>query len=169
MPITDLLPWRRENARELAVRRREDPFLSLQEEMNRLFDDFMTDPFHTSLSGRTEWNEGMFTPRVDVSETDKEVVVNADLPGMDENDIQVSFERGVLSIYGEKHTQNEEKERRYHRIERSFGSFRRNVEMPCEVEEDKITATFKKGELEIVLPKSAEAKVSGKRITVNKG
>lgn len=169
MPITDLLPWRRENERELAVRRREDPFLTLQEEMNRLFDDFMTDPFRTSLLGRQEWNAGVFAPRVDVSETDKEVVVNVDLPGMDENDIQVSFDRGMLLIRGEKHGEKEEKERRFHRIERTFGSFSRVIAMPCEVDEDKITATFQKGELKVVLPKSEQAEVSGKRIVVNKG
>lgn len=169
MAITDILPGRRDNERELAVRRREDPFMTLQDEMNRLFEDFMGDPFRFSLAKRNDWSGVDFYPSVDVSESDREVVVTADLPGMDENDVQVNFDRGVLTISGEKRTEREEKDKRYHRIERSYGSFRREVPMPCEVDEDKITATFKKGELKVVLPKSREAVMSGKRIAVTKG
>jgi len=106
---------------------------------------------------------------MDVSESDHEVVVTADLPGMDEKDVQVDFDHGVLSITGEKRAEKEDKDKRYHRIERSYGSFRREIAMPCEVDEGKITATFKKGELRVVLPKSHEAALSGKRITVSKG
>lgn len=164
MAITDLLPWKRENQKSLAEQRSEqDPFLTLQDEMNRMFDSFMTEPWRGSS------RLGAFMPSMDVSENEKEVTVTAEIPGMDEKDIQVTFSKGVLAIYGEKREDRQEKNSRYHRIERTYGSFRREVPMPCEVEEDKITATFKKGVITVVLPKSARQEVLGKRITVTKG
>jgi len=169
MPITDLLPWRRNEERDLVVRRREDPFLAMQEEMNRMFEDFFTDPFRLLPSRMLNFYGGSFLPSVDVSENDKEVIVTAEVPGMDENDIQVTFNKGVLVIQGEKRAEKEEKDRRYHRVERSYGSFRREIMMPTEVDEDKITATFKKGVLTVVLPKSTRPEVVGKRITVTRG
>jgi len=164
MPITDLLPWKRDDKALAQRRHEEDPFLALQEQMNRMFDDFLTEPL--SLRNRPS---GSFLPRVDVSENDKDVTVTAEIPGMDEKDIQVSYNKGVLTIYGEKREEKEENDRRYHRLERSFGSFRREVEMPCAVEEDRITATFKKGVLTVALPKSARPEVIEKRITVTRG
>jgi len=164
MAITDLLPWKRENQNSLAEQRAEqDPFLALQNEMNRMFDSFFADP------RRSGNRMGAFMPNMDVSENDQEVTVTAEIPGMDENDIQVTYNKGVLAIYGEKRGENQQKGSRYHRIERTYGSFRREVSLPCEVEEDKITATFKKGVITVVLPKSAKPQVLGKRITVNKG
>ena len=169
MPITDLLPWNRENDKRLAVRKNlDDPFLAIQDEMNRMFDEFTGGVFPT-LPSRWMNYGGSFMPRLDVSEDEKEIAVSVEIPGMDENDIQVSFNHGVLVISGEKRSEKEEKDRRFHRVERSFGSFRREVEMPGEVEEDKITATFKKGVLTVVLPKSTRPEVTGKRIVVNKG
>ncbi len=169
MPITDLLPWRRENDRALSLRRREDPFLALQDEMNRLFDTFFSDPFSVRPFRELAGFQGSFMPRLDVSENDKEVLVSVEIPGMDENDIQVTFNDGVLAIYGEKRAEKEEKDRRYHRVERSYGSFRREVEIPSPVEEDKITATFKKGVLSVTLPKSNRPEVLGRHIPVLKG
>jgi HSP20 family protein len=169
MPITDLIPWKRNEGRGLTVRRRDDPILAIQEEMNRLFDDFITDPFAMNPSRALRTFGGSFIPSIDVSESEKEVTVTAEIPGMDENDIQVSFNQGTLAIYGEKQDEKEEKDRRFHRVERSFGSFRREIAMPCEVEGDKITATFKKGVLTVVLPKSSRSEVLGKRIQVTRG
>ncbi len=168
MAITDLLPWKREE-RALAPRRREeDLFLTLRDEMDRMMEEFFDEPLF-SLRPRMLERMGAFFPRVDVSENDKEIVVTAEVPGMDENDVEVSFKDGILTIKGEKRAEKEEKDRRYHRIERTYGSFRRDIEMPCEVEEDKITATYKKGELTVVLPKSTRPEVIGKRIPVQRG
>jgi HSP20 family protein len=141
----------------------QDPFLALQGEMNRMFDSFFADP------ARGSSRLGAFLPDMDVSENEKEVTVTAEIPGMDENDIQVTYNKGVLAISGEKRGDRQDKNSRYHRIERTYGSFRREVSLPCEVEEDKITATFKKGVITVVLPKSSSPQVLGKRITVMKG
>lgn len=162
MNIKSLLPRRSVDQRLLARRDTQDPILTLQEEMNQLFDSFFDDGSGLHVVGD-------FSPRIDVSENDREVTVTAELPGMDENNIQVTLQDGVLSISGEKHTEKEDKSRRYHRLERTFGSFRRDLLVPAEVEEDKITATFKQGELVVVLPKSARAEVTGKKIPVLKG
>ena len=164
MAITDLLPWKRENEKAVELRREsQDSFLELQDEMNRMFDSFFADPWRggSRLSA--------FMPDMDVSENDKEVIVTAEIPGMDENDIQVTYHQGTLAISGEKRGDREEKGNRYHRIERMYGSFRREVTLPSEVEEDKITATFKKGVITVVLPKSNRPEVMGKHITVTKG
>jgi HSP20 family protein len=169
MAITDLLPWKKNEEQKLAVRRSSEPAMDLYQEMDRFFDNFFSDPFRLPSSRLMSLAGGSFMPRVDLSENGKEIVVKAEMPGMDENDVQVSFSKGVLSIYGEKHEEKEDKDRRYHRIERSFGSFRREVEIPAAVEEDNISATFKKGVLTVVLPKSTRAEVLGRRINVIRG
>jgi HSP20 family protein len=168
MSITDLLPWKREENRQLTIRR-DDPMLDVFDEMDRFWGDFMRDPFRMSLPGMFNRNLTSFTPRLDMSEGDKEFTVTAEMPGMDENDIQVRFNNGTLSISGEKREENEVKDRRFHRVERSYGSFWREVEIPVAVDEDKITATFKKGVLTVVLPKSTRPEVTGKRVQVLKG
>ncbi len=164
MAITDLLPWKRENDKQMELRREnQDPFLAMQAEMNRMFDSFFADPW------RAGSRLSAFMPNMDVSENDKEVIVTAEIPGMDENDIQVTYHNGTLAISGEKRGDREEKGNRFHRVERTYGSFRREVALPCEVEADKITATFKKGVITVVLPKSTRPEVMGKRIPVTKG
>jgi len=164
MAITDLLPWKKEEQKSLAERRTEqDPFLALQDEMNRMFDSYFADPW------RGTSRLGTFMPHMNVSENETDVTVTAEIPGMDENDIQVTYHKGILAISGEKRDDHQEKGSRYHRIERTYGSFRREVSLPCEVEEEKITATFKKGVITVVLPKSTRPEVLGKRITVSKG
>lgn len=169
MAITDLLPWKREDGKRLAVRRPENSIDDLYDQMERFFDDFWANPFSLTAPRGTGLISGGFVPRVDVSENDKQVTVKAEVPGLDEDDLQLSFMKGVLTIYGEKRAEHEDKGSRYHRIERAYGSFRRSVEMPCEVEEDNISATFKKGVLTVVLPKSTHPEVLGRRIAVTKG
>lgn len=169
MAITDLLPWKREDGKRLAVRRPENSVDDLYDQMERLFDNFWEDPFSLASPRGMSLYNGSFVPRVDVSENDRQVTVKAEVPGLVENDLQISFSKGVLTIYGEKRAEREEKDSRYHRIERAYGSFRRAIEMPCEVEEDNITATFMKGVLKVVLPKSTRPEVLGRRIVVTKG
>jgi HSP20 family protein len=165
MPITDLIPWRRKQPvrqeEERSLQREEHPFLTLQQEMNRLFDDFFggraLEPFGALGEG---WDA--FSPQVDVVETDKEIRVSAELPGLDDKDVEVSLSRDVLTISGEK---RQEKGRDYFRAERSYGSFRRSIPLPAEVNTEKVDAVFKKGVLTVTLPKKAEA-AGRKRITV---
>jgi len=167
MSITDLIPWKR-GEREVPVRREEErsPF-ALQQEMNRLFDEFFRGWGLAPFRGFDEPLDA-FSPRVDVVESDKEVAVSAELPGMDEKEIDVSISRGVLTISGEKREEKEDKGKNYYRMERSYGSFQRSIPLPSEVDEGKAEATFNKGVLTITLPKTAEAQVR-KRIPIRTG
>lgn len=168
MPITDLIPWRKKQPvrqeEERSLQSAEHPLLTLQQEMNRLFDDFFgsraLEPFGALGEG---WDA--FSPQVDVVETDQEIRVSAELPGMDDEDIEVSLSRDVLTISGEKKQEKQEKGRDYYRAERSYGSFRRSVPLPAEVNADKVDAVFSKGVLTITLPKTAET-ADRKHITV---
>jgi HSP20 family protein len=165
--ITDLIPWRREE-RKVPVKREEERSLpSFQQEMNRLFDEFSRGwglaPFREFAE---QWD--VFSPRVDVVEGDKEVTVSAELPGMDEKEIDVSLSRGVLTISGEKREEKEDKGKNYYRMERSYGSFQRSIPLPGEVDEEKAKATFNKGVLTITLPKTAKAQAH-KRIPIRTG
>ncbi len=100
---------------------------------------------------------GDYTPHLDVSESDKDITVSAEFPGMEPEDIQITIDRGSLTISGEKRAEEEEKGERFYRLERSYGSFYRSIPLPDVVDEDKIDATFKRGVLKVKLPKTMEA------------
>jgi HSP20 family protein len=151
----------------LAVRREwEYPFASFQREMNKLFDDFFGGFDLSPWAPLERRLATAFTPHVDVSETDKEIKVSVELPGMDEKDIDVSLTRDTLTIKGEKKEEKEEQGKDYYRMERSYGSFTRSVPLPVEVDTDKVQATFKKGVLDITLPKTARAIQETKKVPV---
>ncbi len=140
-----------------------DPFLAMQRRMNRLFDEFM------GTSGSLLPDEEMgasFTPRVDMEEDEKEIRVTAELPGMDTKDIDISIHRDVLTLRGEKSSEHEEKKGRYHRIERSYGSFERQIPLGVAVNADKVAAEYKNGVLTITLPKPAGEVAKTRRIEV---
>ena len=165
MAIRDLIPWHRDENR-LPVRREltGDTFLDLQNEMNRVFSDFFEHPLFESISPM-----GDFTPRVDISESDKNIMLTVELPGMEAKDIDISLNQDTLTISGEKKTETEKKGKRFYRLERSYGSFRRSIPLPVEVEQDQVEAAFKRGVLTINLPKSPAALEQGKRITIQQG
>ena len=168
MPINNLLPWNR-SSNKLTVRRDNDPeneLLRMQSQMNRLFDEFFDNPFGLSPFRALNVEAGNFVPMVDVSETDDEYKVVAEIPGMTEKDVDVSFSEDTLIISGHKDTEKEEKDRRYHRIERSSGSFRREIPFMGLVNEEKIEAEFKNGVLTISLPKKTPDAGKVKKITV---
>jgi HSP20 family protein len=96
-------------------------------------------------------------PSVDVSETEKNVIVKAELPGMDPKDVDLSIEKGTLVIRGEKKQESEEKNENYHRVERSYGSFHRSIPLPCKCDADKVKAKYKNGVLTVTLPKDKDA------------
>ena len=133
-----------------------DPFRDLnmlQDRMNRLFDDAGR-PWRTDEpAATTSWS-----PSVDIFETEGEIVVKAELPGMDRKDIQLNLENNVLSLRGERKFQKETKDDNYHRIERSYGVFSRAFSIPATVDEERIRADYKDGVLKIVLPKKDQAK-----------
>jgi HSP20 family protein len=164
MAMRDLVPWG--GGRNVSVHRGEDnPFLTLHREMNRLFDDVFRG-FDLLPSGSDRFFDRFAStwPSVEVSETDKEIKVTADLPGLDEKDVQVELANGVLAISGEKKTETEDKDRLF--SERYYGRFERRIPVE-DVDEDKISAAFKKGVLTVTLPKVEQAQSKVKRIAIN--
>ena len=122
-------------------------------EIDRLFDDFfIRSPFRSIERG--DW-----MPAVDMSENEKEIVVHAELPGMDAKDIDISLNGTVLTMKGERKQEQEEKEKNYHRIERRYGSFSRSIELPSDVDGNKVKARYKSGVLTLSLPKTKEQSV----------
>jgi HSP20 family protein len=115
-----------------------DPFLSLHREMNRLFDDVFRDRFGGRLQGGSQQDGGMMMPDVDVSETDTEVRICAELPGVSENDVDVSLDDDVLTIRGEKKFERKDDKENYHFMERSYGTFQRSLRLPYSVDPEKI-------------------------------
>jgi HSP20 family protein len=101
---------------------------------------------------------GDWAPALDVEETDKEYVIKADLPAVKKEDVHISVENGMLCLEGERRQEKEEKNKRFHRVERSYGKFVRHLAVPTDVEQQKIVAEFKDGVLSVRLPKSAAAK-----------
>jgi HSP20 family protein len=143
-----------EEKKILPVKREEyNPFALLRQEMNALFDNFFRGFEAEPSGGRLS----AFRPNIDVAENDKEIKVSAELPGMDEKDIEIGLARDELTIKGEKKLEKEEKGKNYYRMERSYGSFSRSVTLPTEVDMDKADVQFKKGLLTIVLPKTVKA------------
>jgi HSP20 family protein len=142
--------------RELAPFRE---FERMRKEMDRLWDSFFERRPRAGEIG--EWY-----PSLDVAETKDDLVIKAEVPGMDVKDIDISLSNGVLTIKGEKKQEKEEKEENYHLLERSYGSFTRSVQLPKEIQSDKINASYKNGILKIVLPKSEEAKKKEIKIKV---
>ena len=165
MAMKDLIPWS-SRGRDVSVRRGEDnPFLTLHREMNRLFDDVFRG-FDLAPPGSDRFFErvGGTWPNVEVSETDQELKVTAELPGLDEKDVKVELTNGMLAIAGEKKTETEDKDRLF--SERYYGRFERRIPVE-DVDEDKISAAFKNGVLTVTLPKVAQAQSKVKRIAIN--
>ncbi len=160
MDLKSLIPF---GKKTIPVRREDvDPFTFLRNEVNRMFDEltrsFWWEPFET--------RRDRFSPSVDVVENDKEIKITAELPGMDEKDIDVSIQKDVLTIRGEKKEEKEDTGKDYYRMERSYGSFSRSIPLPSEVDVDKIRAEFRKGLLTVILPKTPEAIKETRKIPI---
>ena len=168
MSVRDLIPWGRNSENRPASVYRDGeghPFLSLHREMNRLFDDAFRGvesrlPAFGQLSGY-----GATWPNVEISETDGQVKVTAEIAGLDEKDIEVLLDDGVLTLRGEKRSETEDKNRQF--SERFYGRFERRIPLGYELEEDKVAAAFKNGVLTVTLPKSPNAQSKVKRIAIN--
>lgn len=166
MNLNQLVPWNWGKNGESLREGSGNPFGELQKEMNRLFDNFSENMFSLSPAKWSMPEISATYPKMDVSETDKEFKISAELPGMDEKDIDVSVSNEVLTIKGEKKAEKEEKKPNYYRMERSYGTFQRSIPLPTEVEKDQVQASFKKGVLSIVLPKSEKAVKENKKIEI---
>ncbi len=146
---------------------REDPFFAFRQEMDRLFDTF----FAPGQVGRSAFSGlGGFSvkPAIDVTENDKEVRVRAELPGVDEKDVEISVENDMLIIRGEKREERTDDGERRRFVERSYGSFERAIRLPFAPEGEEITANFKDGVLTVTAKKPPELSRSTKRIPIQK-
>ncbi|WP_193370172.1 Hsp20/alpha crystallin family protein [Pelagibius marinus] len=161
MALRDLAPWHHGKSGTPALS-------DLQREVDRVFESFWNGLGTPSLL-RENGGAMALDVRVDTSEDDKAYHVTAELPGMTEKDIEVTFADNMLTISGEKREEKEVKEENYHRRERSFGSFRRSFSLPSEVDEGKISAAFKDGVMTIDLPKAKSAQKKAKKITISRG
>lgn len=122
-----------------------------------MFDNYVRS-FGWPLNGDQELiSKEDWTPRVDISETDSELIIKADIPDVKKEDVKVSIEEGVLTIQGEKKQEREESGKKYHRVERFYGNFSRSFTLPSYVNEAKIEALFKNGVLQLHIPKTAQS------------
>jgi HSP20 family protein len=163
MNVRDLIPWSR-NDREVSRGFRSEsmsPVMSLHREMNRLFDDMFRDFDDSRISRgrRGEW------PRMDAEETDKNYRVTAELPGMEEGDVEVLLQDGILTIRGEKKLENESQNRTFSEL--FHGRFERRLSFDRDVDEEGVSATFKNGVLTVTVPKAAQSVERTKRIPIN--
>lgn len=143
-------------------------FEEMRDEMDRVMQRFEGGwPHWASVADRWPATDAV-VPELDVRENDKEVVVEAELPGVDEKDISVSFNNGYLTIEGEKKSDREEKKEDYYLAERSFGSFRRSLRLPETLDESKIEAKFDNGVLTVTAVKRPEAVKSERKIEIKK-
>jgi HSP20 family protein len=166
MTLGDLVPWSRKD-RDVALQRSDrrdaegselSSFLSLHREMNRLFDEALRD---FGLFGGGRMSQGW--PHLELTETEDGYKLTAELPGMDEKDIELSLQDGVLTLRGEKKAEQADEQRGY--SERYYGAFSRSITVG-EVDESKVNATFDRGVLTVTLPRSREAESRVKRIAI---
>ena len=142
-----------------------DPFRELEEVSDRLNRMFAR-PATRTVNGKETMIVADWTPSVDISETEGEYQIKAEIPDVKKEDVKVTLEDGVLTIQGERKQEKEEKGKKYHRIERSYGSFVRTFSLPDVIDEDKVKAEFKDGVLILHLPKSEKAKPKGIEVKV---
>lgn len=164
--VKNLIPWKKKHEVEV-VPSHDDPTFALTRGMSemvhqlfRQFDEHLPHPLFRTGAGFN----GM--PSVDVVETDDEVTVTADLPGLDEKDLQITLDDRVLTLRGERKEEHEKKGRNFRQIERSYGAFHRSIGLPEGIDPDRVEAAFKKGVLQVKIGKLPGTKRSVRRIEV---
>jgi HSP20 family protein len=160
MANRELTPWT--GGRGLSPFGR-DPFTSFRHEMDRLFDDFFTPTEQRSFGG----DAGVtLRPSVDVAETDQAYTVTAELPGLEQKDVELNLRDNALTLSGEKRQESHEENGGRSYTERSFGRFERVIPLPEEVDADRVEANFKNGVLKVTLPKNPKARDKTRRIEI---
>jgi HSP20 family protein len=135
---------------------------SIQNEVNRLFNTFFDTPANVSGAGARRW-----IPAMDLTERDDEFVLRADLPGLDEGDVQLELDDNVLTVSGERRAEHEDEKEGYHRVERAYGSFSRSLTLPEGIDPDAVAADFDRGVLTVRIPKPEQRKP--RRVAINVG
>lgn len=164
MKLKDLVPWGTDKGNVPVRYEEKDPFTALQRQVNDVFNGFFM-----GFDMNPLWGGSGFSPSVNVMETEKEIKVTVELPGIDEKDIDVSLTKDTLTLKGEKKEEKEDKGKNYYHMERSYGSFVRTIPLPCAIDDDKVGAEFKKGILTVKLPKTTEAVTDTKKVTIKAG
>ena len=141
------------------------PFYSLQHQMNSLFDDFFSG-FDVAPRSLATGGLGAFSPSIDVKESDKDFIIRAELPGVDDKDVEVAVTNNAVTIKGEKKEEKEDKGENYYYMERSYGSFNRVIPLEMETDANKAEASFKNGILNITIPKRTSAKTKGTKVPI---
>lgn len=139
-----------------------EPFkelVSMRDDMDRLFDTF--------FGSNVDNPEGFWKPAIDIEESNGNLVVNAEIPGMTKEEIKVSVQDDVLTISGERKRENEKKDKMFHRIERCYGEFHRMIRLPATVDVDKVKAAYKDGVLQVILPKPESLKPKNIDVEIN--
>jgi HSP20 family protein len=143
-----------------------DPFSELEELQNRLLSGRRL-PLLKGDGGPEEMGLATWTPRVDIAEDDKEYVINVELPGVKKEEVKVAIENGVLSISGERKSEKEEKGKKFHRVEQTYGTFLRSFTLPEGGSSDKISAEFRDGILKVHLLKEEKARAKAIDVKVS--
>jgi len=143
-----------------------DPFKEMEDLQSRFSRLFGLTPARTENGGQELMTVMEWAPSVDITEDDKEYVVKADLPEVKKEDVKVTVENGVLTLTGDRKFEKEEKDKKYHRIERSYGNFLRSFTLPDAADGAKVSAEFKDGVLKVHLPKSEKAKPKAVEVKV---
>lgn len=167
MSLPNLVPFQRKpgTTGTAALRGWED----VHREMDRIFDSFFNDTFARSPLMMAAPDMGQVGLNLDVAETDKAYTITAELPGLEEKDIDLSLSEGVLTLKGEKLQEEESEGKTFHRVERRYGSFRRVLQLPGDIDEKSVNATMKNGVLKIEIGKNKKAEPSSRKISIKAG
>jgi HSP20 family protein len=166
MNIGSLIPWRDSKPSTPAMRSDADPLVSFRREVDRMFDDFFSGFGRNRNARANTWQD--VVPTIDLSEDDKEVVIMAELPGLDDKDFEVTVSGDVLTLKGEKKSEHTQQNGNAAYTERRFGSFSRSVRLPFEVKDEHVEATYDKGVLSVRVPKPADLQRPARRIEIKK-
>lgn len=149
---------------EVRRTREDDPFALMRREMDRVFDDFM----RGFATPSTAMPEGVLSPRVDVSENEQGMEITAELPGVDQKDIELDLSEGILTLKAEHKKEKEEggEDQRYHVVERAYGTYMRRFAIPFEPDQDRVEASFDNGVLKVSIPRSPQAEKQTRKIEV---
>ncbi len=165
--VKNLIPWKKKKHEVEVLAPDDDPTFALTRGMSdmvhqlfRQFDERLPHPLFRAHAGT-----GVM-PSVDVAESDNEVVVTADLPGLDEKELNVSLDEHFLTLRGERKEEREKKGKNYHQVERSYGAFHRSIALPEGIDRDHVEATFKKGVLQVKIAKKPGTSHPVRRIPV---
>lgn len=164
MRLSDLVPWNWGSSKvPVNIQKDTHPVSALQNEMNQVFDRFFSGTPFFDPSGKLE---GVFVPKVNVTEADSQITVTAELPGMEKDDVKLTLTDEYLTLSGEKRSESEKTENGASYYEASYGSFRRVVPLDVEIDADKIHASMNKGVLTVTLPKKAGTRRTEKTISI---